>query len=117
MKKIVSLALVFMLVLGCTFALASCNNVSESYAEKVNKAAENGEHYTLETIRKDLGDEAVEIIAFNTGVIVAVKGCESLDDIKTKINDGETVKGILITVLAGKATGAKYQEITEDDLK
>ena len=45
MKKIVSLALVFMLVLGCTFALASCNNVSESYAEKLNKAAENGEHY------------------------------------------------------------------------
>ena len=36
MKKIVSLALVCVLLLGCVFALASCGNISESYAEKVN---------------------------------------------------------------------------------
>lgn len=117
MKKIVSLALVCVLLLGCVFALASCGNISESYAEKVNQAAKDGEAYTIEQIRDDLGEEAVEILFLNNGVVVAVDGCKSIDDIKAKIDEGKTVKGILITVLAGKATAAVYKEITEEDLK
>ena len=117
MKKIVSLVLACVLLLGCVFSLASCSNVSQSYADKINKAAENKENYTLETVREDLGDEAVEILLLNSGVVVAVKGCKTLDDIKAQLDEGKTVKGIVITFLAGKATAAEYKEIAEEDLK
>ena len=107
----------FAVVVAFVLTLASCGKISEKYADKINEAAEAGEHYDVEKIRKDLGDEAVEILVLNSGVIVAVKGCESYEDIKTKLDEGKTVKGLLVTVFAGKATGAKYTEITEDDLK
>ena len=97
--------------------LAACSNVTEKYAEKINKAAAEKEYYTVEQVREDLGDEAVEILVLNTGVIVAVKGCTSLDEIKAKIDEGKDVKGIIVTVALGKVTGAKYQVITQDDLK
>ena len=117
MKKILSAVLACVLILGCIFTLASCGKISESYAKKVNKAAEAGEHYTYDQVMEDLGDNAVDITLLKTGVIVAVKGCETLDEIEDKIDDGKTVKGIVVTVVAGKATSATYKEITEDDLK
>ena len=117
MKKIVSLLLALALIVGAMFTLASCGKISESYAKKINKAAEAGENYTYDQVMEDLGDNAVDITLLKTGVIVAVKGCETLDEIEDKIDDGKTVKGIVITVVAGKATSATYKEITEDDLK
>lgn len=107
----------FAVVIAFVLTLASCGKISEKYADKINEAAEAGEHYELEKIRKDLGDEAVEVLFLNSGVVVAVKGCESLDDVKAKLDEGKTVKGLLVTIVAGKATAAKYTEITEDDLK
>ena len=117
MKKIISLALACVLLFGCMLALASCGNISESYAKKINKAAEDGEHYTYDEVVEDLGDNAIEIAIAKTGVIVAVKGCETVDDVKAKIDEGKTVKGIVVVVALGKATSASYKEITEDDLK
>ena len=46
MNKIISMILVCALLLGCVFAFASCSNISESYAKKINKAAEADKHYT-----------------------------------------------------------------------
>ena len=97
--------------------LAACSNVSQKYADKINDAASSKEYYTVEEVREDLGDEAVEILLLNNGVIVAVKGCETLDEIKAKVNEGEDVKGIIVTIAMGKATAAKYQVITAEDLK
>ncbi len=114
MKKIVSLALVLVLALAM---LVSCGNISEGYAKKINKAAEDKDYYTYEQVLEDLGDDAVDATFLKTGVIIAVKGCDSLEDIKEKLEDGKTVKGIVVTVAAGKATAAEYTEITEDDLK
>ena len=116
MKKVISAFLSLVLLAGMVFTLASCN-ISESYAEKINKAAEAGEHYTYEEVLEDLGEDAVDITAVKTGVIVAVKGCSSLEDIKAKLDAGDEVKGIVVTVALGKATGAKYKSITADDLK
>ncbi len=113
MKKVLCAVLVVVMMLS----LVACSNVSQSYADKVNKAAEKDEHYTVDKIRKDLGDNAVEILILDTGVIIAVDGCDSLEDIQTKLDEGKTVKGIVITMLAGKATAAKYKEISEDDFK
>ena len=118
MKNTSARILAFLLVavmLVC--ALASCGNISESYAEKINEAAKAGEHYTYEKVVKDLGDDAVELAYHESGVVIAVKGCSSIDDISKKIDDGETVKGIVVTMVAGKATYAVYKEITKDDLK
>ena len=117
MKKIISLALACVLLFGCMLALASCGNISESYAKKINKAAEEDEHYTYDEVVEDLGDNAIEIAILKTGVIVAVKGCETVEDIQAKLDDGKTVKGIVVAVAAGKAVSAEYKEITEDDLK
>ena len=68
-------------------------------------------------VLEDLGDEAFEVNLLVGGVIIAVKGCESMEDVQAKIDDGKTVKGIIVTIVLGKATSAVYKEITEDDLK
>jgi outer membrane murein-binding lipoprotein Lpp len=93
--------------------LAACSNVTEKYAAKINEAAEAGEHYTVEQIREDLGDEAVEVLVFNTGVIYAVKGCESKAEIEELIDAGKEVEGITIVIAGGKAVSAKYSVINE----
>ena len=113
MKKILALVL----ALSFVFMFASCGKISESYAKKINAAAEKGEHYTYDQVVEDLGDNAIEIALLGTGVVIAVKGCESVSDIKEKIEDGKTVKGIVVTMLANKAMSATYREITKDDLK
>ena len=43
MKKILSAVLVCVLIFGCVLTLASCGKISESYAKKINKAAEAGD--------------------------------------------------------------------------
>ena len=114
MKKIISLILVAVLLV-CT--LASCSNISESYAEKINEAAKEKDYYTYEEVKDDLGDDIVDITIAGNGVIIAVKGCSSVEDINAKLENGDTVKGIVVTVVLGKATGAAYREIKAEDLK
>lgn len=116
MKKVISAFLATILLVGSVFALVSCN-ISESYAEKINKAAEAGEHYTYEEVLEDLGEDAIDITALKTGVVIAVKGCSSLDELEDKLDNGDKVEGIVVTIALGKATGAKYKSITSDDLK
>lgn len=116
MKKVISAFLSLVLLAGMIFTLASCN-ISESYAEKINKAAEADEHFTYEQVLEDLGEDAVDLTFAKNGVIVAVKGCASLDEIEDKLDNGDKVEGIIVTIVLGKATAAKYKTITEDDLK
>ncbi|MDE7106259.1 MAG: hypothetical protein K2O22_03750 [Anaeroplasmataceae bacterium] len=102
------------------FLMVACSNVSKSYAEKINKAAKDGEPITLEQVRKDLGDDCAEVGDFlitKSGMIISVKGCKSLDDVKAKVNNGEDVEGIIITIVLGKATSAEYRKIQTSDLK
>lgn len=116
MKKVISAFLSLVLLAGMIFTLASCN-ISESYAEKINKAAEADEHFTYEEVLEDLGEDAIDITILKTGVVIAVKGCSTLDELEDKLDNGDKVEGIVVTMVAGKATGAKYKSITEDDLK
>ena len=39
------------------------------------------------------------------------------ETVEEKIDNGEIVKGIVVTMLANKAMSAAYKEITENDLK
>ena len=118
MKRILSMILACVLLFGCMCALASCSNVSQSYADKINEKAAADEHLTYDEVMKDLGDDAVDLtvkIINHSGVIYAVKGCSTWDDIQAKIDAGETVKGVVITIVSDKATAAVYKEITEKD--
>lgn len=117
MKRIISSVLVVAMILAVVFSLASCSNISQSYADKINKAAGDGEPYTKSQVLEDLGDNAFEVNLLVGGVVIAVAGCDSIEDVEAKLENGETVKGIIVTIVLGKATAAKYGEITEDDLK
>lgn len=119
MKKIRRVLLSLALVFVALITLASCSKVSQSYADKINKAAENGENYTVETVRSDLGNEAIEVLVLNTGVIAAVKGYNK-DNYKEKLDSAdENTKFdfIVITFLAGKATAAAYGSGTAAEVK
>ena len=118
MKRIISTLLVCVPLVGCVVAMASCSKVSESYAEKINKAAEKDEHYTVDKVLDDLGDEAIDDFyssLLKSGIIIAVKGCENYDEIEDKWDDGKEVKGIVITIAGGKAIKAEYRVITDKD--
>ncbi len=120
MKRIISLTLVIVMLI-CT--LASCGSISESYAEKINEAAKNKEHYTYSDVVDDLGgkdkviDYTIDLFGSVNGTVIAVKGCKNWDEVEDKIDEGKTVKGIVVVILNGKATGAEYREITTGDKK
>ena len=120
MKKIVSLILVCILMVG---VLASCgSNISEAYAKKINDAAKGENAITYDEVIAALGEEAIDITAEipfvgRAGVIIAVKGVTSQEDLEKLVDDGEDIQGIVITIAANKATAAKYGEINEDSFK
>lgn len=110
MKKLLG---VFAL-LGVLF-LAACSNVTEKYADKVME-----EELSYAEVCEDLGDEAVSLGIgedMYTGVVIAVKGCDSLEDIQAKVDEGKDIKGIRIYFAFGKPVYAKYQTITAESLK
>lgn len=111
--RIVSLMLVMVLLCGAMF---SCSKVSESYADKINEAADEGEHLTYDEVKEALGDNIVaDATVLGTGLVIAVKGCEDWDEVEDKLDDGKTVKGIYVTFAGGKAMSAEYKEVSEDD--
>lgn len=117
MKNIMKiLSLVLAIVCLCT-ALVACGNISQSYADKINEAAEKDEHITYTQVLEDLGENAIDVTFMKTGIVLAVKGCKTSEDIKTKLDDGKTVKGIVVTIVSGKAISAEYKEFTKDDIK
>ena len=105
MKKILALVLALSLV----FMFASCGNISESYAKKINAAADKGEHYSYDQVVEDLGDNAIEIAILGNGVVIAVKGCESVADIKAN----EDVD--MIVCISHSGTSSNEEE-SEDEI-
>ena len=110
MKKL-SLLVLFLLA---AFVLVGCG-VSEKYADKVNKAADEKEYFTYEEVVDDLGEPTYKVggdtgIFDENGVYVWVKGCDSLEEVQEKEEDGKKLKAITITFLGGKAIKAVYSE-------
>lgn len=120
MKKVFKLSSL-VLLLVCLATLVGCSKISQGYADKINKAADKNEHITYEEVKDALGDESVfvgvELLGSANGVVIAVKGCDSLEDIEAKVKEGKTVKGISIVIANNKAISAEYAEISEEDLK
>lgn len=107
-----------LLAVGAMATLASCSNISQSYADKINEEAKDGDkdYITYDEVNEKLGDEAIDITVFKTGVIIAVKGIKTKEDLQKKIEEESDVEGIVITFVAGNATAAVYKKITKDDL-
>ena len=110
-KILLSLAVAFAFVI----TLASCSKVSQSYADKINNAAKDGEAITYETAKSDLGDECFDVL--NNGlfnILVAVKGykndmtMEELDKKLDELDKDTKVSCIIVTVMANKCTSALY---------
>lgn len=121
MKKIFK-ALGVVIASGAVVAsLASCSNVTQDYADKIVEKAEDKKNYTYEEVMKKLGDEAIngtiEVAGYRVGVIIGVKGIKTKEDLQTKIDAGEDVEGIVVTIANGKATTARYGKINASDLK
>ncbi len=117
MKKFKFLAALFV-ACAAVFSLAACSGVSQGYADKINEEAkdDDGKFITYDDVMKKLGSEAVDLTVAvagkHSGVVYGVKGCKSWDDIQKKIDAGEDVEGLVITVVANNATAAAYEKIT-----
>ena len=121
MKKFKRLSL-FVVALVLLVTLTSCGKISQSYADKLNKAAEEGNPYTFTEVNDDLGDDGIwlgtgEKVGAASGVLIAVKGCDDINEVKQQLDEGKTVKGLIVVFAFNKATNAKYTEITQEDLK
>ena len=115
MKKITKILALALLAVLCLTALTACSNISQAYADKINKAAEKEEYVEYLDVLNDLGDNAIDITVLKTGVIIAAQGCESLEDLNAKLDEGKQVKGIIVTMVGGKATKAEYKVLTKED--
>lgn len=102
-------------------SLASCSNVTQDYADKIVEKANDSKNYTYEEVMKKLGDEAIngtiEVAGYRVGVVIGVKGIKTKEDLQAKIDAGEDVEGIVVTIANGKATTARYGKINASDLK
>lgn len=120
MKRIISVFLACMLLMTCVFSLASCfGNINQKYADKVNAAAEKKDPFTYEKVLEDLGgkEEAIDatidlgFLGGIKGMIIAVKDCKTLDDLKEKVEAEDTIDGLVVTIDNGKATAAEFAAI------
>ncbi len=124
-KKIfLGLALAFVAVI----TLASCSNVSESYANKVTKAAEKGENITYTQVVADLGNECFDVTVgktdeAKTGFILGVKGYTNdmtKEELVAKLQEANAdtkFEYLLVVVALGKCTGARYLSGTANEIK
>lgn len=120
MKKIFRFLGVCIASVAVAFSLASCSNVSEDYAQKINEKAKEDKKYSYEDVKKKLGDECIdgtaEVFGYRGGVLFGVKGIKSVDDLKAKVNAGENVEGIVVIISNGYATSASFGVITAEQL-
>lgn len=119
MKTTIRITSLLLVITMAVFMFAACGKISQSYADKINKAAEKDEHMTYSEVKDDLGEDVVDltvtIIGSTNGALIAVDDCDSWDDIEEKLEEGKTVKGLYVTIVNNKATKAEYREITTND--
>ena len=104
------------LALALSFGLTSCGFVSQSYADRINKAyasETDKDDLTYEKVIKDLGDPAINItgsfsIIKATGACTWYTGCKTVEDKNAKLEAGKNVDYLIVTFLNGIATAAEY---------
>ena len=117
MKKFTNILAIVLLAVMSLTVLTACSNISQAYADKINEAAAKEEYIEYLDVMNALGENAIDITIAKTGVIIAAQGCTSLEELNTKLEAGETVKGIVVTLFAGKALSAEYKVLSSEDTK
>ena len=118
MKKIRNILLGLAMCFAFVFVLASCSNVSKSYADKINDAYKNGAALKYDDVKKDFGDECIDLTKAQTGKLVAVKGL-TVTNYKEKLEKAspdEKFELISITVVQGNCTYAIYATCTTTEV-
>ena len=115
MKKFTKVFALVLVAVVCLSIFTACSNISQAYADKINVAAAKDEHLDYLDVLNDLGENAIDITIAKTGVIIAAQGCTSLEELNAKLEAGETVKGIVVTLFAGKALSAEYKVLSSED--
>ena len=105
----------FLGALVIAFSLTACG-ISQKTADKINEAAEADEHYTTTTLVDEFGAPTMDITILSNGVMIWVNGCDTLEEVEAKWDDGKTVKALVVGIAFGKAISASYDEdFTKDD--
>ena len=142
MKKILSLILVCVLMVG---ALTSCFGKSvdlEAYAKEINDAAEDEKYITLEEIEDKFGDDAiVDVDKDDNGIVTVIEGKSAeeaeeymegfenmfdfddpsdidIDEIKEKLEELAELNVIIIEIEEGNAEEAyagSLKELIEEE--
>ncbi len=119
MKKLAKLLSIALTLVLCASIFVGCSKVSQSYADKINNAAKDGNHLTYEKVMKDLGDGVTGLAGglpgHETGAVTAVKGCKTAEEALEKTLSGEAYEAIIVTFLNGKATFAEYVKVEAKD--
>lgn len=116
MIKKLSKILLLVVCFVSLITLVSCG-ISQSYADKINAAAESGEHITFDEIEKKLGDPTIDVRILGNGLCTWVSGVSKDKFAELLKEDSETISkklngkdSIVITFLNGKATNAVYSK-------
>ncbi len=120
MKKILKLSMMSLVALVALFTLVGCAGINQNFADEINEKASAKENYTYEQLKEKLGTPTVDVSAsFGglidvTGVVTWAKGYDSLDAMNKAVEEGKTVKTLVVTFLNGRATAAEYNEVVKD---
>ncbi len=119
MKKIVSLLLICILMIGL---LASCANAS--LAKKINKAADENDPMTYEEVLEALGknviNETMETAGKRNGKLLVLRGVKNDIDYRgavDKIMSGDSVRGIIVVIENDVAVKAVAGKLNKNSLK
>lgn len=110
MKKTFKTMLLAMILAVC-LAFTGCG-ISQSTVDKINKASKEGEPMTIEQIKRKLGDDYLDGTLFpgGTGVMIFVEGCDDWEDVYDNLNEGKSMKAVIVTCAGGKAVGAVFKD-------
>lgn len=113
MKRTFKLSSLLVVCLMALLILAGCGGYKEKYANKINEAAENGEHMTYAKIEKKLGDPVTDLRYNGTGVCIWAKGMDK-EEYEAALKNGDDVITITVTFASGKAQKAVYNDSSKE---
>ena len=104
--------------LAFVFFLASCSNVSKDYADKINNAYKNQTTMKYDDVKKDLGDECLDLTTNQNGLLIAVKGIKAVECREKLANakPEDRFEFISVTVIVGNCTYALYANATAGEI-
>ena len=113
-KVLLGLTLCFAFVI----VLTSCSNVTKSYAEKISNAYSSGNSMKYDDVKKDLGDECIDLTKDQNGLIIAVKGMTAANykEKLEKASSTEKFDFLSIPVVKGECQRAYFAEATATDI-